>query len=277
MHHLVASLVTIMMFAAGGGGGAGPVAPAQTGPTPTQAQSSASSGPTARQVTEHLCNAYDYRPARITVACGDGNAEVVRLHWSEWTAARAVGFGTWRQNDCEPYCAAGKFHDYPVRLALTEPMHTGQRPFFGPEQGTARARVPRRSRGAHEQRPLTRPGAPATTSTEAGWWLGTPSRAPPSRPTAHRACRGRGHRGPQWGPTRTRPPRPTRPDPNNHRGRWSRKPRLARHQPERSGIGSAGAARDWGGSKGSAKYWVSWATRPAENSMMLTEWVGKPS
>jgi hypothetical protein len=49
------------------------------------------------------------------------------------------------------------------------------------------------------------------------------------------------------------------------------------HQPERSGVGSASAARHRGGSKGSAKYWVSWATRPPENSMMLTEWVGTPS
>ena len=50
-----------------------------------------------------------------------------------------------------------------------------------------------------------------------------------------------------------------------------------RRQPERSCIGSASAARHWGGSKGSAKYWVSWATRPPENSMMLTEWDGTPS
>lgn len=50
-----------------------------------------------------------------------------------------------------------------------------------------------------------------------------------------------------------------------------------RHQLERSGIGSASAARHWGGSKGSAKYCVSWATRPPENSMMLTEWEGTPS
>ena len=50
-----------------------------------------------------------------------------------------------------------------------------------------------------------------------------------------------------------------------------------RHQAERSGIGSASAARHSGASKGSAKYWVSWATRPPENSMMLTECEGTPS
>ena len=51
----------------------------------------------------------------------------------------------------------------------------------------------------------------------------------------------------------------------------------AGRQPGRSGIGSASAARHAGGSNGSAKYWVSWATRPPENSMMLTEWEGAPS
>ncbi len=44
-----------------------------------------------------------------------------------------------------------------------------------------------------------------------------------------------------------------------------------------SGIDSASAARLGAGSKGSAKYWVSCATNPSVNSMMLTERVGTPS
>jgi hypothetical protein len=36
-------------------------------------------------------------------------------------------------------------------------------------------------------------------------------------------------------------------------------------------------ARHAGGSKGSAKYWVSCATLPESNSMMLTVWNGRPS
>ena len=50
-----------------------------------------------------------------------------------------------------------------------------------------------------------------------------------------------------------------------------------RHQRGRSGITSAKAARHVGGSKGSAKYCVSWVTEPRENSIMLTESVGTPS
>jgi hypothetical protein len=131
MHDLVTSLVTVVLFVAGNGGGAANVAPAEAGPTPTPTRSSAAVGPAARHVTEHLCDTYDYRPGQITVACGDGNAQVVHLRWPEWTTARAVGVGTWRQNDCKPNCAAGTFHDYPVRLALTDPMHTGPRRIFG--------------------------------------------------------------------------------------------------------------------------------------------------
>ncbi|HEX3826007.1 MAG TPA: hypothetical protein VHV82_01930 [Sporichthyaceae bacterium] len=219
MHDLVASLVTAILFAAGGGGAAGPVAPAQSGPTPAQAQSSTGSGPTARQVTEHLCNTYDYRPARMTVACGDGNAEVVRLHWSEWTTARAVGFGTWRQNDCEPYCAAGKFHDYPVRVALTEPMHTGPRRFFGRVIVNFPSKAP--------PVPAFRSGHAVLMNNgrDPDQVLRPRHRGKPARGLAHHHGRPRtgrslaaqagdtgagGHRG-----AAHRPPRSTAPDPNN--------------------------------------------------------------
>ena len=44
-----------------------------------------------------------------------------------------------------------------------------------------------------------------------------------------------------------------------------------------AGIGSASAARPGAAGKGSAKYWVSWVTRPSVISMTLTEFVGTPS
>lgn len=78
-----------------------------------------------------LCDAYQRRPSEVTVACGDGNVRVVRLRWSEWNAAGAVGTGTWQHNDCSPSCAAGSFHDFPVRLTLDQPMGDGPRRFFG--------------------------------------------------------------------------------------------------------------------------------------------------
>lgn len=108
-----------------------PVQQATASSTPTPAASSPTPGPKTRLVKEHLCDSYDYRPSEIIVACGDGNARVVRLRWSQWTSARALGVGTWQQNDCKPYCAAGTFHDYPVRLALDQPIGEGATRFFG--------------------------------------------------------------------------------------------------------------------------------------------------
>ena len=84
----------------------------------------------AAPVHVHLCDRYEYRPHEITVACGDGNARVRSLRWSEWTSVRAVGLGTWQQNGCEPDCARGTFHDYPVQLTLDQPSGTGSARFF---------------------------------------------------------------------------------------------------------------------------------------------------
>ncbi|MEU1038528.1 hypothetical protein ACFYP4_17010 [Streptomyces sp. NPDC005551] len=58
------------------------------------------------------------RPARFILACGDGNSRLSSLHWSRWDGNRAVATGFNVVNDCKPYCAAGKFHAYPVTVRL---------------------------------------------------------------------------------------------------------------------------------------------------------------
>ncbi|MEU3509800.1 hypothetical protein ABZ733_18235 [Streptomyces longwoodensis] len=58
------------------------------------------------------------RPADFVLACGDGNSRLVSLHWSQWNARKAVGRGVNVVNDCKPYCAAGAFRSYPVRVRL---------------------------------------------------------------------------------------------------------------------------------------------------------------
>ncbi|MHC5902988.1 hypothetical protein ACVNF4_03595 [Streptomyces sp. S6] len=58
------------------------------------------------------------RPTDYTLACGDGNSRLTSLHWSSWTSREAEGRGVNVVNDCVPYCAAGKFHAYPVRVRL---------------------------------------------------------------------------------------------------------------------------------------------------------------
>jgi hypothetical protein len=61
------------------------------------------------------------RPASIVVACGDGNFFIRNIKWSSWTQLSAAGTGIGHANDCNPYCAAGHFHRYPVALRLQRP------------------------------------------------------------------------------------------------------------------------------------------------------------
>ncbi|MFF7556165.1 hypothetical protein ACFZA9_25135 [Streptomyces olivaceus] len=72
-------------------------------------------------------------PGAYVLACGDGNSRLVSLQWYRWDATAAVGRGTNAVNDCDPYCAAGAFHSYPVRVRLDMPtageQGSGQRHF----------------------------------------------------------------------------------------------------------------------------------------------------
>ncbi|MFG2679581.1 hypothetical protein [Streptomyces sp. NPDC048392] len=68
------------------------------------------------------------RPGAYVLACGDGNSRLVSLHWYRWDANAAVGRGTNAVNDCDPYCAAGAFHSYPVTVRLDRPRAGEQNP-----------------------------------------------------------------------------------------------------------------------------------------------------
>ncbi|MBX7470646.1 MULTISPECIES: hypothetical protein [unclassified Streptomyces] len=73
------------------------------------------------------------RPSSYLIACGDGNNGLVSLEWTQWGAASAEGRGSDVVNDCIPYCAAGRFHTYPVTVRLDtvrpRPGQSGQ-PYF---------------------------------------------------------------------------------------------------------------------------------------------------
>ncbi|MEU0440502.1 hypothetical protein ABZ202_12100 [Streptomyces sp. NPDC006186] len=62
------------------------------------------------------------RPAEFILACGDGNSRLVSLHWSRWDERAATAEGVNMVNDCKPYCAAGRFHDYAVTVRLDKPQ-----------------------------------------------------------------------------------------------------------------------------------------------------------
>ncbi|HEY5389130.1 MAG TPA: hypothetical protein VIJ83_01140 [Solirubrobacteraceae bacterium] len=107
---------------------------------------------TARRVVGN-CTKSQVRPHSIIIACGDGNILLTHLTWSSFGGASAHGSGDYSANDCNPNCAAGKFHSYPVKVALSKAMpckdryddyqlasltFTGRRP---PEQKSASAKV----------------------------------------------------------------------------------------------------------------------------------------
>jgi len=60
----------------------------------------------------------EVRPTDFILACGDGNSRLISLHWTQWlpNSARAEGINV--VNDCQPYCAAGRFHPYTVIVRL---------------------------------------------------------------------------------------------------------------------------------------------------------------
>lgn len=61
------------------------------------------------------------RPEEYLLACGDGNNRLVGLRWDTWGPRTATATGTDMVNDCRPYCAAGRFRPYPVRVTLSDP------------------------------------------------------------------------------------------------------------------------------------------------------------
>lgn len=65
------------------------------------------------------CGPLTSAPAELVLACGDGNYYYTGLRWKGWGSASASATGTAHQNDCKPYCAAGHFHTYPVRVVAT--------------------------------------------------------------------------------------------------------------------------------------------------------------
>jgi hypothetical protein len=58
------------------------------------------------------------RPGSFTLACADGDDYLTGLSWTSWTPHLASGYGTEKVNDCNPYCAAGQFHSYPVLVVF---------------------------------------------------------------------------------------------------------------------------------------------------------------
>jgi hypothetical protein len=64
------------------------------------------------------CTNHRIRPRRVIIACGDGNLFLTGMRWRGWNRGVVRGRGRAHLNDCIPYCAAGRFHSYPVKIRL---------------------------------------------------------------------------------------------------------------------------------------------------------------
>jgi hypothetical protein len=66
------------------------------------------------------CGVQATKPTDLTIACGDGNDYLKSMKWTVWSDTVARGSGVEGVNDCNPYCAAGKFHSYRVTVTLDQ-------------------------------------------------------------------------------------------------------------------------------------------------------------
>jgi len=67
------------------------------------------------------CNQEQFKPKRITIACGDAGIYLGKLKWSNWGSSSASATGTYNQNTCTPDCAAGHIKSFPVKVTLSKP------------------------------------------------------------------------------------------------------------------------------------------------------------
>ncbi|HVT71324.1 MAG TPA: hypothetical protein VHF26_26500 [Trebonia sp.] len=119
------SIVSVAALGLGGAvAGCSASAASSTSAAPSSASSSAAVPVRVAQghspyVLWDCTGAARVEPSSFVLACADGNAGLTGLHWSEWAPGAAAGTGTEYVNDCQPYCAAGHFHNYPVEVRLT--------------------------------------------------------------------------------------------------------------------------------------------------------------
>ncbi|MER5548517.1 hypothetical protein [Streptomyces sp. NPDC002589] len=90
-------------------------------PTTATTSSAAAQARRPRPVLVDCTWQKNIRPADFILACGDGNSRLIGLHWSQWNSHGATATGVNMVNDCKPYCAAGRFHAYPVTVRLDDP------------------------------------------------------------------------------------------------------------------------------------------------------------
>jgi hypothetical protein len=75
----------------------------------------------ARVAVQSCTGKAEVRPEIFTIACGDGNSYLTKLKWSAWGSSTAKATGIYTVNNCDPYCAAGKFISSNAAVTLSKP------------------------------------------------------------------------------------------------------------------------------------------------------------
>jgi hypothetical protein len=66
-----------------------------------------------------------YEPVCDGYGCalsGDSTAFLYHMKWTRWSAAEAVGTGTYELDDCRPSCAAGAVYPVATVVTLSQPV-----------------------------------------------------------------------------------------------------------------------------------------------------------
>ncbi len=79
---------------------------------------SAATGAAPRHVVLTCLDKAQVKPGIIALACADDGVGLTRLHWTSRTPELASAYGAEWQNDCQPDCAQGHIHYYPVVVEL---------------------------------------------------------------------------------------------------------------------------------------------------------------
>jgi hypothetical protein len=56
----------------------------------------------------------EVKPSNVVFSCADGYFRVDQLEWTGWGSTFAAAVGSGVVNDCEPDCARGHSHKYPM-------------------------------------------------------------------------------------------------------------------------------------------------------------------
>ena len=74
-----------------------------------------------RVVVQPCTGKAEVRPSTFVISCGDGNSYLTKLKWNAWGSATARADGVFTINNCDPYCAAGKFVSSEAVVTLSKP------------------------------------------------------------------------------------------------------------------------------------------------------------